>query len=598
MVIDADIMKLFAGTDKFQQVLFLDNFHERIDIDLFEGKVIEDFLFGVANTGDIYIKRAAIILLGDLYIMDKATNIYRFLGLLKEVIDKENDSFLVATSLRYFILVSPSYDDKIIGLLKDLTDNDNADIASESFYSLGIIELAEIDNQSSIEGFINALQHAKKYFLEAAAVVENRTDALFISAVISFLEATISNDIAQASEKLQRVKEIFIARQIYELEVVYVEFDFMFYRIIEKIAAILNRLSKTGEWIEYKTELLQIIRINKQIEKLKSTEGKNAIVYNKVYNSAMVHVLDIAYGINLKNDKRRIEIINIEGYNTELIDFSNYLLTLLPNTGKGIDDMQLFATLISIYGKDGALELYNKIKDDPSKIVEAIQNAQKSNETSISHFVTGSLNGHNIYHSLKLSLKEKLPSYPIDKFETFFAVVEELIRYVLMSISGSSKSDFLFLYSSEEGGKGQLAIENDLQDHLFNKLKFTKLAYGFEHEKAKFVDGGRVDIVFKTDLITIPIELKKSSNQVTIQRIESDYMAQAQTYVSGHDQIGIFVLLDLSDNPSQVNPNIKDLFNIHHLAPSSGLTIGHPDYVISIVIPGNKRLPSSKSKYT
>ena len=69
------------------------------------------------------------------------------------------------------------------------------------------------------------------------------------------------------------------------------------------------------------------------------------------------------------------------------------------------------------------------------------------------------------------------------------------------------------------------------------------------------MDGGRVDIVYSKELISIPIELKKSLHRPDTQALEDNYIAQAQTYTAGYDQLGIFVLLELSDKSIVPPPN-------------------------------------------
>jgi hypothetical protein len=132
---------------------------------------------------------------------------------------------------------------------------------------------------------------------------------------------------------------------------------------------------------------------------------------------------------------------------------------------------------------------------------------------------------------------------------------------------------------------------------MLNFFRHSKIADGLEHEKAKFVDGGRVDIVYSRDIITIPIELKKSLVRPDQTTLEQNYIAQAQTYTAGYDQLGVFAVLDLSDKATDPPPNIRDWFRIHHLQPSTNLPVEFPDYVVSVVIPGNRILPSRRSTY-
>jgi len=132
---------------------------------------------------------------------------------------------------------------------------------------------------------------------------------------------------------------------------------------------------------------------------------------------------------------------------------------------------------------------------------------------------------------------------------------------------------------------------------MLHFFEYSTIKDGLDHEKARFVDGGRVDILYKKELITIPIELKKSLNRPSVNDLEENYISQAQTYTAGYDQLGIFVLLELSDKGTEPPPNFKDWFKIHHLSPSTNLELNYPDYVISVVIPGNRTSPSAKSIY-
>ena len=96
---------------------------------------------------------------------------------------------------------------------------------------------------------------------------------------------------------------------------------------------------------------------------------------------------------------------------------------------------------------------------------------------------------------------------------------------------------------------------------------------------------------------SISIELKKSPIRPTQQILEENYIAQAQTYTAGYEQLGVFVLLELSDKSIEPPPNFKDWFRVHHLKPHTNLPIKFPDYIISVVIPGNRVLPSTRSTY-
>lgn len=176
-------------------------------------------------------------------------------------------------------------------------------------------------------------------------------------------------------------------------------------------------------------------------------------------------------------------------------------------------------------------------------------------------------------------------------------MLAEVIRYAQHSHLGYDRAKFPFLFSKKAGGLGEDTVESNLQDDLFESFKHTSIAQYFEYEKERVADGGRVDIIFQCDKMRIPIEVKKTDKPPTIEKIEEYYIAQVQTYTSAYEQLGIFVLLDLSDKEKNPTLDFKDWFNLHHLAPATNLPIKYPDYVISVVIPGNKLLPNMMSTY-
>ena len=59
------------------------------------------------------------------------------------------------------------------------------------------------------------------------------------------------------------------------------------------------------------------------------------------------------------------------------------------------------------------------------------------------------------------------------------------------------------------------ASERDFQDTLYKHFLYSKIAYASEEEINNFADGGRIDIVFKLNNLTFPLELKKTKNLIS-----------------------------------------------------------------------------------
>jgi len=600
MKIELELYNTFKSNEPFKQEMLMDNFYEKIDVDLISENELEEFLkLAYENGANNYLKRSVLIVICDLTLCNKLTNNYFSLNYLFKIFRDETDPFLLSVSIKYITLISNSYDDAFITRLKELSDDDNGDVASEALYWLGFIELQSTQKEDILT-LIPSLNIAKKYFSEASTVVENRVDALFYIHVINFIEHSIKNETANAEINFKEIEKSLLTRRFYEWNQDHLEFDYLIFQILQQIHSKYKSLNQSSTWIDFKGELNNLLLANKDIEKVKLINGKNKKCVNQICNSAIKNVSKILYRSNLINDKPRILNLKTISEDSDLNIFLEYVIELLPDSNSPIsENPQLLLALTNSFGEKEGLLKYGQIKNKESisEIVTSFSELKNKNALSTSGFITGSINGQEIYYKLSEEIKSKLPDYSEEKLKIFLRILEEVIRYSQTSFIGSSKKDYLFLYSQSEGGLGQKAVENDLQDSLYKILKLTSLAPGLEHEKAKFVDGGRVDIVFKNDLVTFPIELKKTEEEVTMDKLANNYLAQAQTYAAGYDQLGVFLLLDLSDKGTAPSLNFKDWFHIHHILPSTGLEIKHPDYIVSVVIPGNRLLPSSKSKY-
>ena len=162
-----------------------------------------------------------------------------------------------------------------------------------------------------------------------------------------------------------------------------------------------------------------------------------------------------------------------------------------------------------------AIKMYEEIKGRNATVISAVKNLFERNKTNQLPFLTGSIQGQSILQFLMLKVDQYLPNYPTKKRTIFLKILEEVIRYTRATSVGYEKKRFSFLYSKSErvGGVaclGEDASEEDLQDSMLAYFQHSKIADGLDHEKAKFVDGGRVDIVYSNNIMTIPIELKKS----------------------------------------------------------------------------------------
>jgi len=592
---------LIEGSD-FEKVLLLDNFYEEVDIANESPEDLQHLLDeAIRNTDNSYIKLTSFEFLCDLTLIDVIQKPFIALTHLESFLEGDVIMLKIA-ALRYI----PRFDKKYLDVLeqlKILTDDEHADVASQAYFCLGLSMLLVITSGKEGE-FLIQLHQAKQYFLASQASIENRVDATFFLSLIDFFEGIVIKDKQQtevAFEKLERNLKYY---SLYELEERDLELEYLAFRFAESLRQNLHTSITSEEWVDISGQIKTWAKIHIRLSTLLDVRTIYKETVSKIYRATIQKIEDQVYLTHLASSRRRLLALRERTVDQSILAFLNHIFNLLPEEkdSSSPERLGLLALLADQLGESAARSIYSRYLNQGRTIENALRQFLQQNKANRLPFRTGSVQGNEVLLALMQQIDVYLPHFPIEKRAVFVDVLEEVIRYARATLVKNEKKRFAFLYSKSEKVAGQPCLgedvlEEDLQDSMFSYFAHSKIADGLDHEKAKFVDGGRVDIVYIKDVATIPIELKKTANRPDIKALEESYIAQAQTYVSGYDQLGIFVLLELSDKAKESPPNFKDWFNIHHLPPSTSLPVKYPDYVVSVIIPGNRTMPSSKSKY-
>lgn len=596
-----DYKKLFSEKSVFQQILFLDNFHEEVAIsEIEEGelyKLIELFL----KSNNEYIIRAGFILLCDLTLSGRLANVYFVLGELHKLLEMVNVS-LQSLAIKYLPYFEESRSDILIEKLKVLSDNDNADVASQSYFCLGLFALTEAVASDNKADLLMRIYNAKTHFIASNSSQQNRVDAEFYLIVIDWLSDLFSSDKQSVEASFNKIKVNLLVRKTYGFGENEIELDFIVFQLLEQMQRSYLTSNRSHGWIEVRDEVNILFNAFQEIRILHNNNSIHKSLTSSLFSNVFEKVESHLYQLNLLSKRRVFENLSKETPESPLGDFLQYILSsLAENKIIEEENNELLTLLVEAKGSEKGLLKYNLLKDKTvsKEVISQLRIFIKKYKNQQFPYKTGSIIGQEVYYNLRKNIEQKLINYSENKLEAYFNVLEEVIRYARTTFVKNNRNRFPFLYSkiNFDKGKGQDAKEEDLQTSMWEFLEHSKIADGLDNEKTRFVDGGRVDIVYSKDLITVPIELKKSLNRPAKKDIETNYIAQAQTYTAGYDQLGIFVLLELSDKTKEPPPNFKDWFKIHHLKPSSDIEIEFPDYVISVIIPGNRTSPSSKSNY-
>jgi hypothetical protein len=590
---------IFQSGNEFRQILFLDSFYQNVSVEDELEEDLKHFLTEViAKSPNLYIKRAAFKILCDLTLIKRITNPFSCLEIVQNFLMSQEHS-LQAIALKYIPHFPEIYSADTEEKLKECSDDSDGEVAGQAYLCLGLVRLTSGISKSDIVELATNLSKAKVYFQSAIDAVENRDDAQFYLFLIAWIESVLSGDTALAQTRFAEIEKNLQLRSLYDFDESFLELDFLIFKLIYQIKSGFEIASASKTWLAVQPQMQGLLCLRLEGNKIRNLQSSNKSLVNRLFVHTLETIESAIYTTHLASEKERLNALNSQAQcDSLMVEFIEHILSIFPDDGvEKNENVQLLALLSESLGSELGLVYYERITSKEITLLNAVQELLRNNLRNELKFRTGSIQGHEVLLSLMKQVDMYLPNYNRIKFKVFFDIVEEVIRYVRATLVKNEKKRFPFLFSKEEKGKGQDAVEVDLQDSMYSYLEHSKIADGLEHEMAKFVDGGRVDILYKKDVITIPIELKKSLSRPNSNELEKNYIAQAQTYTAGYDQLGIFVLLELSDKSKEPPPNFKDWFKVHHLRPSSNMEIEYPDCVISVVIPGNRTLPSSKSIY-
>lgn len=586
-----------------EKVLFFDNFHQNVDVDAVEVDELVSFLENIfKTTSNAFLRERALYYLSGLILTKYATNPFKALSLLFDIKPTDEDFLIVQTIRFLFLFHSLGQNTKEIKVaIANYQNHHSAEVTSEANFRLGLIELEGITPTLNTNNLLQIITNAERFFRAATLEIENRIDANFFLLFIALKSALSKNDYAAFENAHNEILNTLLEKQLYSLDAGDIELEFSIYKLIELLQRSYESAHKSNVWRFPIRELAALSDSFLQLEKCTLIDSCYQDFHLHTKTGIVQNCLNTVYQLGLKDKTDLIESIDTSEEVSISNDFTDYVLNLLQTKSKSIRDNTEFALALReiITNPQEIEEVLTELGDnrDVSTVLNVLGDFKKRHQTGVAHFQTGYITGDDILNSLKNQVTKLLPGLDKDKHTIFFDVLSTIIRYAHHSHLGYDKNKFLFLYSKLVGGLGQDASESSLQDSLFESLTHSPIAQYFEYEKNKVASGGRVDIIFQCDKMRIPIEVKKTEKSPTIEIIEEYYIAQVQTYTSAYEQLGIFVLLDLSDKKKKPILDFRDWFNIHHLTPATNLPVKHPDYVISVVIPGNKLFPSMMSTY-
>lgn len=598
--------KTFSTKSTKDKIVLLEDWMQEWDKLNFDSeKKVKGFLREIIEKdSNIYLRKLSIEILSFLTAIEKIRK-SSTIDILLDIEDSDAPQIIVP-SLKYLYFFYDNNED-ILKRLQDFKESINADVSSEAYFRLGLIRLLNSSEFSNNVHFLNCLEQSAKLFKAAYGIVENRVDAEYFYEVTNYLISVMSVDKISAESALEKLTNLSFVRSAFSYRRESLNLENKIHDVLLKVYRIFESSNSHDDWIDYASEFSKLAQYH--LEFLNISLSENEVQHHLIENfkkSIDSQIFENMYIKNFAYYETKINNIKNRYPDDEVLNtFLDIVKSAISKNEKKNDDSQYLNVCLQIKEilPDVEIsELVSKLQNiqdvnDIKEILGLIKNYTEHKYERNIDIYTGDPTGEEIYFNMLSSIKSVIPCYNERKLNIFMRILEETIRYLILTVKSKRTDDFNFLYLEKHGGKGDKASERDFQDSLYKHFLYSKIAYIMEEEISNFADGGRIDIVFKLNKFTFPVELKKTKNPISKDSIREKYLEQLHTYIYSYDQLGIFVVLDLNEKAAPVN-DVRELVYLDNIKPLYEVENKYPDYIVVVIVPGNKPLPSDKSTYT
>lgn len=141
-----------------------------------------------------------------------------------------------------------------------------------------------------------------------------------------------------------------------------------------------------------------------------------------------------------------------------------------------------------------------------------------------------------------------------------------------------------------EDGKGESAVEEDLQEDLFDWLRSGALLQGVTVYEPQKVGAGRADISVAFTSHQVVNELKRETRDSSHEAMERTYAEQGSSYDATNYPFGLVTVLDVAAEPP-TTPRLESCVWVHKHEDAGGTR-----WLVFVRVPGRLSTPSAHTK--
>lgn len=273
--------KTFSTKSIKDKVVLLEDWMQGCDnINFGSEKSVKGFFREVIeNESNIYLRKLSIEFLSFLTALDKIRK-SSTIDILLDIEDSDEPQIIVP-SLKYLYAFYDNNDD-ILKKLQDFKESLDADVSSEAYYRLGLIQLLNNGVFNDNINFLKCLEQSARLFKSAFCTVENRVDAQYFYEVTNYLMAIISVDKISAEAALKNLTNLSFVRSAFSYNTESFKLENKIHDVLLKVYRIFENSNNHNNWIDYAREFSRLAQYH--LEFLNISFSNNEVQYQLIEN--------------------------------------------------------------------------------------------------------------------------------------------------------------------------------------------------------------------------------------------------------------------------------------------------------------------------
>ncbi|KAF0128355.1 MAG: hypothetical protein FD155_3285 [Bacteroidetes bacterium] len=284
-----------------------------------------------------YVRRIGIELFTELVVIGKLKT-RQGLSLLIDDWLPSPEVFIELQRLKDLYLYYDKSNEEIELIYKQILGDSEAEIVSECFLNLGLINFQKALTSGTEGEFLNALKNSEAYFIKSIEELENRIDSMFYFKVISILNEILNNRWGAANESIRELGNILFQKDIFSFNSDFGNVQFSFYQMLTSLQKICNQ--QPSKWLDYRSELDKVYLSYSEITNLSLKQRLNKkSLMKSLGNFISEKMLEPYFLIHYSSEiaKLNVRLKELE-QGTEMHSFLSFIKSIIEdNTKKKVE---------------------------------------------------------------------------------------------------------------------------------------------------------------------------------------------------------------------------------------------------------------------